>query len=397
MSNCKSDKSKIYIKSLKNTENYPAIMYHDSTPATSNLEKATLFNDFFESVFTQSSSSLPPLDKLETPANNISNIDISEDEVYKVLVSLNPDKAMGADGIGPRVLKYCALALHKPFHRLFTLCLSRHWLPQEWKIHRITPVFKSGDRALVRNYRPISLLSTASKVLERLVYNKISAFTHGLISMTQFGFLPKHSCLQQLLSFISEIIDCQERKSHLHVVYLDVRKAFDSVPHCELLLKLRKAGIVGDLWDFFHEYLTSRLQCVAINSATSSMARVKSGVPQGSILGPLLFILYINDIPEWVPMLKAFSFADDTKLITSNDDCHNLQGLDAMNQWRIENKLLFNESKCAVLCFPASSGNLAYTLNNCTLPIVESQRDLGVVISNNLCWTVQYQAIIFSS
>ena len=97
-------------------------------------------------------------------------------------------------------------------------------------------------------------------------------------------------------------------------------------------------------------------------------------------------------------MLKVFSFADDTKLtdeITSNDDCHNLQeGLDAMNQWRIENKLLFNVSKCAVLCFPASSGKLAYTLNNCTLPIVESQRDLGVVISNNLCWTVQYQASI---
>lgn len=135
----------------------------------------------------------------------------------------------------------------------FTYCLSQHQLPKDWKTHRVTPIYKSGVRALVKNYRPISLLCTISKVLERLVYDQICDFTLGQISLDQFGFLPKHSCLQQLLSFISQIVDCQERRSNMDVVYLDVRKAFDSVPHTELLLTLRKAGIVGNLWDFLFD------------------------------------------------------------------------------------------------------------------------------------------------
>ena len=156
---------------------------------------------------------------------------------YYVLVSLNPNKAMGVDCIGPKVLKTCAIALYLPIHHLFSLCISQHKFPEEWNIHRITPIFKSGDKSNVKNYRPISLLCCISKVLERIIYDKIIDFISVSISKGQFGFLPNRSCVQQLLLFVNSIHNSLESKTQTDVIYLDFKKAFDSVPHGELLFK----------------------------------------------------------------------------------------------------------------------------------------------------------------
>ena len=179
---------------------------------------------------------IPSVEELSTPAFNLSEISISELDEFRALSSLNPTKAGGIDGIGPRVLKFCAVALYQPIHYLFTLSLSQHCIPEEWRVHRITPIYKSGDRSSVKNYRPISLLCTISKVLKG--YNE---FVNQSITSTQFGFLRKHSALQQLLLFQNYI---RNSSGCTDVVYLDFKKTFNSVAHNELFLS---CGLLASL------------------------------------------------------------------------------------------------------------------------------------------------------
>ena len=222
---------------------------------------------------------------------------------------------MGIDGISPKVLKHCALALFKPLHHLFLLSLSQHYLPKDWRSHLIIPVFKSGDKSSVRNYCPISLLCSVFKVLEKLVYDKIIHFVSLSLSPTQFGFRPNHSSIQQLLVFLKAILDSSTSNSHADVVYLDFKKAFDSVSHNELLVKLWSFGITGNMWKWFKAYLSCRSQQVSLSRCVSDPLPVISGVPQGSILGPLLFLIFVNDIPSFVDYSLIFLFADDAKCL----------------------------------------------------------------------------------
>ena len=173
-----------------------------SSSAATAKEKADLFNEYFFSVYSTCSSYPAPL-SLPSSSVSLSEIDISPFEVLQALPELNPSKAMGADGVGPQVLKSCSVALYEPLCHL--LSLQSASIPSDWHLHCITPVFKSGDKSLVSNYRPVSLLSCTSKVLERLVYDKIVHFVAPSISCSQFGFMHGRSTLQQLLIFLSDI------------------------------------------------------------------------------------------------------------------------------------------------------------------------------------------------
>ena len=176
---------------------------------------------------------------------------LSDKDVFDAFTNLNSDKAMWIDGISPKVLKYCAYLSTNLSIRFFSLCLSQNCMLREWKTHKVRPLFKSGDRTMVKNYRPISLLCSVSKVFERLIYDKISDFVLKGVSHAQFGFLLGHSCLQQSLLFLRSVIISQEWKSQQDVVYLDIKKAFDKIPHWELLIKLHQVRIVGNLWNLF--------------------------------------------------------------------------------------------------------------------------------------------------
>ena len=178
-----------YICSISNQNVLPSTLYLDDTHAISDLEKASLFNFYFYSVFTRSTFQLPPLHELGLPESFISDVNICDSDVFNVLRSLDETKAMGYDGISPKLLKQCALSLYQPLHYLFSLSLSQSYLPLEWRTHLIKPIFKSVDKNSVRNYRPISLLSVVSKVLERLVYNGMVDFITNSISTYQYGFL----------------------------------------------------------------------------------------------------------------------------------------------------------------------------------------------------------------
>ena len=212
---------------------------------------------------------------------------------------------------------------------------------------------KGSDPFDVRNYRPISLLCILSKLLETIIYDKIIDFVIPQVSSQQFGFLRKRSCVNQLLSFYSEIFSSVDRKIPCDVIFLDFQKAFDSIPHPELLFKLWAHGITGQLWNWFQSYLSNRTHFVYVEGSSSSVLPVKSGVPQGSVLGPLLFLLYVNDIPNIISYSTSYLFADDTKFMEVIDRCskttHIQQDLDTLHSWCSKWKLSLNSKKCAAI------------------------------------------------
>ena len=399
-----SNSSKVfkYINSITGNDTFPSNITFESSTATSDYGKATLFNDYFFSVFTQSSYVLPPVDELPKPDASLSDIVISESDVFNALTSLDSNKAMGIDRIGPHILKHCALALCQPFHHLFSLCLSKHYIPEEWRIHLIIPIFKSGDRSAVKNYRPISLLCTISKVLERIVFAHIIDFVSNSISPMQFGFLQNHSTLQQLLVFLRDIYNSFTHNTPTDVLYLDFKKAFDSVSHNELLFKLWRFGITGNLWKWFKAYLSHRHQCVSLNNSTSNTLPVISGVPQGSILGPVLFLIFVNDLPPTVSSSSLYLFADDTKClshINNLGDSLSLQDdLNLLTSWSNHWKLIFNTLKCAVLRFSPSLSISApsptYYISGHPVLQREFHKDLGIVMSHDLSWDNHYKYIL---
>ena len=186
-----SNSSKIfsYIRSLSTQNMLPSTLYLENILATTDFEKTSLFNLYFHSVFTKSAFHLPQLNELDLPESFICDVNISESNVFKIQQSLDVSKAMGCDGISPKLLKQCSLSLYRPLHYLFSLSLSQSYLPLEWRTHLIKTVFKSGDKNSIKNYRPISLLPVVSKVLEKLVYNRILDFISSSISSSQYGFL----------------------------------------------------------------------------------------------------------------------------------------------------------------------------------------------------------------
>ena len=291
------------------------------------------------------------------------------------------------------MLQCCAEALFEPLHHLFTLSLRYATVPSKWKIHKIVPVFKAGDLSSVKNYRPISLLSNTSKLLERLVFNKIIDHVSKLINPFQFGFTRNCSTLQQMLIFIDQILNSS---SQTDVIYFDISKAFDTVSHSILLTKLWSFGITGVLWSWFKDYLSNRSQRVSINHYLSNPLPVLSGVPQGSILGPLLFLIYINDISSNIQHSQLLAFADDTKCfkhINNHSEQGDLQDdIDTISNWSNGSLLNFNLSKSAHISFK-SKITTYYNISNTSISRANVHKDLGLLLSEDLSWTNHYSFI----
>ena len=376
-----------YIRYVSLQKSLPPTISFESLTATSDGDKANLFNAYFHSVFTKSSYILSHVDLLPSPQSTLSDISISEDDVYSALVSLDPTKSMGIDGISPKLLKHCALALYQPLHHLFLLTFSQSYIPEEWRTHLITPILKSGVKSKVNNYRPISLLCSVSKGLEKIIYDKIISFVVEHIK-AQFGFLQHRSTLHQLLTFTKYISDSFKNNAQTDVIYLDFIKAFDSVAHNELFAKLWSFGITGTNWKWFQAYLTSRRQCVHFNNITSELLPVLSGVPQGSVLGPILFLVFINDLPDSILSSQVTLFADDTKCfksVHSSLDSYSLQqDIHRLSLWSRQWTLNFNEQKS-----PAAINNTYFIVNQfINKIIIETWVSLCPVISAGVPTTV---------
>ena len=253
-----------YISSIKGHDRHPNQMFYNKKKASTDSEKTQLFNDYFYSVFSSSDQPINDFDTTPSSDDSLHDIVMSQSDVFDIFTSLDANKASGIDNISPKIFKHCAAPLLQVICHLFSTSLQNNSIPQERRIHCVTSIYKAGDKSSVSNYRPISLLYILSKVLERIVYNNIIRHVQGKLTEHQFGFLPNRSTLQQLLLFSEKLL---EAKSKVDVVYMDFRKAFDSVSHNGLLNKLYTIGITGKLWKWFQEYLLQRFQCVRIGDS----------------------------------------------------------------------------------------------------------------------------------
>ena len=387
-----------HLKSMSTQKSCIGTIIHNSSPVTDPTHKAELFNNYFNSTFTKSTFVLPPTNQLPTPSSQLSSIEITCSDVFDAFCSLNTAKSPGCDNISPKVLVRCCTSLLDPISHLFSLCLHSSSIPKEWKVHKIIPIPKKGDLSEVSNYRPISLLCILSKMLESVVYNKIFPFLQPLICHQQFGFVEGRSTLNQLMKFLADIYHHADNKNYTDAIYFDFKKAFDTVPHNELLYKLWMLGITGPLWHWFKNYLSNRNHFVSVENSSSSTLPVISGVPQGSVLGPLLFLIYVNDIPSSIHKSSVYLFADDTKIskvICNLSDSLDLQSdIDSLLHWCLRWNMSIHSGKCVAIRFGHSlKDSPSYSTNNTTIQPSTKHRDLGLILSSDLSWSSHYNHI----
>ena len=378
---------------IKGKSLIPNIVRSDGEKIDGSRDKAEEFNKFFTSVFTKEEQNTKPKNLEKEFETSFTSMLISKEDVRRTLLALNPDKSPGPDGIHPRILKECASALDCPLCLLFQKSTEEGRIPEDWKTANISPIHKKGSRSEVENYRPISLTSCICKVLERLIRKPLleHLFDNGLVSDRQHGFLPGRSCSTQLLEMMDYCTEVLDRGGSMDIIYFDLAKAFDSVPHRRLLEKLRTCGIDGRMWSWMEDFLVGRRQRVMVDGEESGWAEVDSGVPQGLVLGPVLFLCYINDMPDVVEAM-LYLYADDAKAlreIGSEDDvCLMQRDVDGLQLWADKLLLKINKTKCKVLHIGVKNVNGRYYLNGLGLRHeIEStglERDLGILVDRNL-------------
>lgn len=363
----------------------------DGNILTDDIAICDELNKYFSSVFTKELTD-PPTFTTRFIGNNddfLNNIEVTEQLVFRYLNNLCVDKAPGPDGLSPKVLKETSGTISKPLSMIFSASLSFGYVPGDWRVANVSALFKKGSKSDPGNYRPVSLTSCVCKLLERIIkdqlMNHLTKF--NLINSSQHGFIQKRSCLTNLLDFLNFTHRSVDAGEAVDVIYLDFSKAFDKVPHNRLLSKIKAYGIGDCLVSWIRNWLENRSQRVMFNGSYSSWASVESGVPQGSVLGPLLFIIYINDIDDGI-VNKLSKFADDTKLfgrVSSPEQIIALQqDLIKLFDWSQDWLMLFNIDKCKVLHFGYHNILSSYELGGQVLAVAEEEKDLGVLVSSDL-------------
>ena len=362
-------------------------------------EKCELFNNYFlsNSDIDVSNVILPPVNPgLEE--NTLDFIVITEQDVKDQISLLNIKKAYGPDGISPIFLKEGGTGIVKSLTLLFNSCLQQQIMPSTWKQANVLPLFKKGSRSDLNNYRPISLLSCVSKLFEKIIHKYLYNFLldNSLISCFQSGFLPGKSTTTQLIEIYHKMCKSLDDNKEVRVVFLDITKAFDKVYHRGLLHKLRECGIKGRLLGFFQDYLRGRQQRVSIGGSFSSWGILRAGVPQGSVLGPLLFLIYINDITSVIEHSNIRMFADDTCLFLEIEDraeCARKidSDLTRISNWAQQWAIQFSASKTKSLIISNKKDfhcNPTVYLNGIPIEEVKSYKYLGIHLTSNLRWNL---------
>nr|CAD2182586.1 unnamed protein product [Meloidogyne enterolobii] len=361
--------------------------------------------NLFASVFARSFSNLPTFDPPElTPCkfiNALDDIEFSLLDIDNILKNLPNNNCCAEDGISYTLLKACHSSITPFLSDIFRLSLDTGILPQSWKVSYITPVFKKGDKNNAENYRPISITSTICRVLERIILNSllIHLEENNIISESQFGFLKKRSTTTQLIFTFSHWYRAVLESKNVDCAYIDLKHAFDSVPIRFLLYKLFNIGIRGKLLNWISAFLTNRTAKVKINNTFSTSFQIHSGVPQGSILGPILFLIYINDITCVIPdNINKCLFADDLKIFQVFKNTENTNSLqNALNnvyQWSSDWALEISIQKTSILHIGSKNPKYTYTLKEKNLQITSTVKDLGITFTNDLSFDLHCSIII---
>ena len=383
-----------YINSQKkDTQGIPPLKRKNGKGvAQSDLEKAEEFNGQFTDVFSKNEHTQVPL--LDRSAPFMNDIAVSKDGVIKLLKGLNPSKALGPDELHPRVLKELATELGPVLAHLFQQSIDTGEIPKEWSLANICPLFKKSDRSLACNYRPVSLTCVPCKLLEHIVCSNIMAHLdeYKLLSDRQHAFRKGHSCETQLTTVINDWAKILDNRGQVDTFILDFEKAFDTPPHELLKSKLFGYGIGGKTLKWIDSFLCFRQQRVVVNGVKSDWAPVLSGVPQGTVLGPLLFSLYINDISSDIES-EIRLFADDCvcyREIKDEKDTMKLQrDIDRLGSWARKWGMRFQPVKCNMMQLTRKrikKIHASYTLEGTNLENVESIKYLGVTITSDLRW-----------
>ena len=383
-----------YVKSrIKVTDKIQSIM-EEGKSYTNEEDICEVFNRKFQSVFTKENNFTANAGSYES-TQKLENISINKELVEKELKAMDKNKANGPDEISCWVLKECAEELSVPLTLIFEDSIRQGKLPECWKWANIVPLYKKGNKQNPLNYRPVSLTSVVCKILERIIRKKWVDHLerHELISQKQFGFREGRSCVSNLLSFYTRVSESiQVRDGWVDSIYLDFKKAFDSVPHQRLIWKLsNNGGVQGKVLQWMKDFLSNRKMRTVLRGRYSSWLEITSGVPQGSVLAPVMFLVYINDLQENVGENSYINmFADDAKIqktVVKEDCCRKLQDdLNKLHEWSKTWQMEFNADKCHVIKFGRSEKRPQwnYTLGNETLMEEEKERDLGVLVNNKL-------------
>ena len=378
---------------LKTKEGIADLDQDDGGTASTNEAKANVLNAFFSSVFTKESLDNPPPFEDRHFNEALADMDISPETVAKKLKGLKINKSPGPDGHHPYVLRELAIELSVPLSIVFRKSLDEGCLPQAWKDAHVTPLFKKGKKSSPGNYRPVSLTSIICKLMESLVRDRVvqHMVDNNLHTDYQHGFINGRSCATNLLAVLDAWSEAIDIGVPVDAIYLDFAKAFDTVPHHRLITKLMGYGVQDKIVQWIQAFLQDRRQCVSINGIKSEWAPVTSGIPQGSVLGPCLFVIFINDLPD-VTHSMAQMFADDTKVfrqIHEQADQQVLQDdIDNLSHWSDTWQLRFNAKKCKVLHIGRNNPQHQYSMyvkgEKEFLEVTELEKDLGVNVDPEL-------------
>ncbi len=381
---------------------HPTCITHDNKNITDPADIANKFNDYYTTVADNI------LDKrkyngkqsfkihLKNPLNNsITLYDCDETEVFDLILSIHPRKATGPNSIPTEILHMVAKGLAKPLVDIFNLTFRTGQFPALLRIAKTIPIFKKDSKLLVSNYRPISLLSNLNKILEKLMFDRVYKFLEKFkcFYKHQYGFRSKHSTNHALIDITETVRKGLDDGKIAGGVFVDLQKAFDTVNHEILIEKLRHYGIRGKALDWFTSYLTDRTQFVSILGFDSSTQSIKHGVPQGSVLGPLLFLIYINDLHQAISHSKVYHFADDTNLLKTCRSPKQLQkhlniDLKLLYKWLLANKISLNCAKTELIIFHKPGVKIPFNfkikMHGHKLQISDYIKYLGIYLDSTL-------------
>ena len=373
----------------------------NDTIITDGNDIANRFNNFFVNIGASLAKKIPVSDK--RPSDFMSHdvmemfylTPVAEAEVDKIISDFR-DSAAGWDELKPSIIKTVKTSIKVPLAHIGNLSFNTGLFPMELKIAKIVPIFKSGEECIFTNYRPVSVLPVFSKIMERLMYDRLISYIiqHKILFAYQFGFQKGKSTHMALITLVDKLTEALDKGDYVIGVFLDFSKAFDTVDHSILLEKMFIYGIRDVALQWFKDYLTGRVQFVTYNGFKSSDGEIKCGVPQGSILGPLLFLIYINDLATVSKACVSILFADDSNVFISGKDvevmCEKLNNdMENIRQWLCCNKLSLNVSKTHYMVFTPRNKqveNLNIKIQNTNIERVSVTKFLGVMIDAQLSW-----------